>query len=121
MRHSSHCGGVAGLAVDHFNPRLPNKRRHQYNNLVLACTMCNRAKSDSWPSRQEIAQGARFIDPTRELDYGNHLFEDPATGRLVATTAAGVYHGSMCDLNVTGHFKTSHGRSIQNQPVLGSI
>jgi hypothetical protein len=35
--------------------------------------------------------------------------------------ALSILEAGGADLVVTGHFKTRHGRSIQNQPVLGSI
>jgi hypothetical protein len=33
------------------------------------------------------------------MDYGVHIFEDPATHMLVGATPAGVYHIEWCDLN----------------------
>jgi hypothetical protein len=43
--------------------------------------------------------GARFLNPTKEQDYGVHIFEDATSHQLVGTTPEGKYHIRCCDLN----------------------
>ncbi len=99
MRHSLHAGGESQMEVDHFNPHLRGNRRHSYPNLYLAVAHCNNKKSDCWPTVAERRAGIRFLDPCRERDYGKHIFENPETHQLEATTPAGQYHIDTCDLN----------------------
>jgi len=87
------------MEVDHFNPRLPGRLRNQYRNLYLATRHCNNSKGQHWPTAAQIRQGIRFLDCCREWDYGEHIFEDPATHRVQGVTRAGRYHVRMCDLN----------------------
>jgi hypothetical protein len=50
-----------------------------------------------------MAKNIRFLNCCEEIDYGKHIFEDPATHRLYGTSPAGIYHIRMCDLNAP-HF-----------------
>jgi HNH endonuclease len=56
-----------GFEIDHFRPvsRFPQFSR-TYRNLMWCCHACNRAKSDTWPTEQEVKAGFRFHDPSRE-------------------------------------------------------
>lgn len=97
------------MHVDHHDPR--KKRKCGYDNLFPAYGCCNGAKGDTWPSKEDIALGARFLNPCKESDYaivpdgpdgvpeGAQIFEDPATHELVGTTVAARYHIEMLDLN----------------------
>lgn len=85
------------MEVDHFDPR--RKRRCGYDNLFPAYALCNSAKGDTWPGREEEELGVRFLNPCEETDYGKQLFEDPATHELIGTTTAARYHIEMLDLN----------------------
>ncbi len=60
-------------------------------------------KSDTWPNKAESDLGMRYLNPCEEIDYGNHIFEDPETGYLVATSTAGFYHIVNMGLN-DSHF-----------------
>ena len=40
-----------------------------------------------------------MLNPSKETDYGEHLFENPETHELIGTTAAGRYHIDILDLN----------------------
>jgi hypothetical protein len=91
------------MDIDHFDPRKKAAFLQDYDNLFLATRHCNGAKSREWPTRAEQAQGLRYLNPCREQDYGEHIFEDPETHRLVGLTPAGRYHIRMCDLNAE-HF-----------------
>lgn len=85
------------MDVDHFRPR--GKGRHLYINLLVATRHCNGAKSDLWPSASQKAKGIYLINPYIEQDYGLHLFEDPTSHEIVATTPAGFYQIFVLDLN----------------------
>ena len=98
MRHSIR-GGEECLEVDHFNPTLKHSRRNAYTNMILAFRTCNNRKRDNWPTSAQRKAGVRFLNPTKEHDYGSHIFEDWNTGKLVATSPAGYYHIEMLGLN----------------------
>jgi hypothetical protein len=91
--------GFRLMEVDHFNPNLRGPARNDYSNLLPATRHCNGAKQATWPDAHFRKLGARFLNPTKEQDYGVHIFEDPASHRLVAITPAGRYHIRCCDLN----------------------
>ena len=96
MQHHVRCGP---LEVDHFDPRLKRELIQNYGNLFPASRHCNGKKSDTWPNKEELASGCRFLNPCEEMDYGEQVFEDPATHRLVGTTRAAVWHIRVCGLN----------------------
>jgi hypothetical protein len=87
------------MEIDHFDPSLAGPARNAYSNLMLATRHCNNMKRDAWPNPAQAAMGYRLLNPTKEIDYGVHLFEDPETHELVGATAAGRYHIDMLDLN----------------------
>lgn len=91
--------GRTGLEVEHYDPRRKQKSRQDYRNLLLATGHCNRSKGDFWPSRAERALGLYVINPSAELDYGHHIFEDPASHRLWGATATGRWHIRVLGLN----------------------
>lgn len=64
-----------------------------------------------WPSGELRKLGARFLNPTKEQDYGVHIFEDPGTHELVGTTPAGKYHIRCCDLNAPHLVQERHDRA----------
>jgi hypothetical protein len=72
--HVSRYGGIDNFHVDHFRPKSKfNALRKSINNLFLACAICNRFKSDHWPSDPCTDHSvAAFPDPL-EVDY-NSLF-----------------------------------------------
>jgi len=98
MRHLLQCGERC-MEVDHFDPTRKSKYRHLYGNLMLATRLCNNFKQHTWPSAQQQKSGMRFLDPTRELDYGVQIFEDPVTHKLVGVTPAARYHIRSLGLN----------------------
>lgn len=87
------------LQVDHFNPTLSGKHRNHFKNLFPATSHCNRSKWDAWPSAADQKLGLRFLNCCEEIDYGEHIFEDPVTHRVFGVTPAGRYHIRHCDLN----------------------
>ncbi len=96
MQHFSRSGK---LEVDHFDPRKKKELVQDYNNLFPASRHCNGKKSDTWPNKAEAAAGCRFLNPCEEMDYGEQIFEDPATHRLAGRTPASIWHIRICALN----------------------
>lgn len=80
------------MEVDHFNPGLSGNRRNFHGNLVPAARLCNNTKRERWPTDEEQAKGIRFLNPYEEQDYGVHIYEDVATGKLIGHTPAGKWH-----------------------------
>lgn len=99
MQHISRASGPRNMQVDHFNPNLKQEYFQEYSNLFLSTSHCNGSKSDRWPTNKERDNGSRFLDCTKEIDYGVHIFEDPDTHELVGVTPPGRYHVLNCDLN----------------------
>lgn len=97
------------MDVDHFQPK--GKGRHRYTNLLVATRHCNGAKSNKWPTRAESRAGLYIINPYTEQDYGKHIFEDPKTHHIVATSPAGFYHILVVDLNAPHLVKERAERS----------
>ena len=97
-----HIGTETEMHVDHFDPRQKNNKVQIYSNLFLADAHCNSAKSNIWPTADEITQGCRFLNCCDEEDYGKVIFEDPTTHELIGTSPAAIYHIEMIDLNDPG-------------------
>jgi hypothetical protein len=89
--------------VDHFNCKLPERRRHQYKNLMLACAACNLNKHDKVvinPHDQE----QRLLNCTVENEFDGHIVEGK-DGHWVSTTNAGEYHITSIELDHQCHRK----------------
>jgi len=120
MQHHLRCGK---LEVDHFDPRRKKDLIQEYANLFPASRHCNGKKSGKWPNRAEQAAGGRFLNPCEELDYGEQIFEDPVTHRLLGTTPAAVWHIRNCGLNAD-HLvderrrRAEHWRTLKKKAVL---
>ena len=119
MQHTERAGK---LEVDHFDPHLKQALYQSFDNLLPASRHCNGIKSNHWPSREEQAAGCRFLHPGKEMDYGEHIFEDPATHRLVGVTPAGRWHISMCGLNAPQLIKerakrTNYRKQLEQKPI----
>jgi HNH endonuclease len=99
MRHTECAGGIRHMEIDHFDPHLKGMARDAYSNLMLATRHCNNMKNDDAPFAHTLGSGTRLLNPTKEADYGHHIFEDPKTHELVGTTAVGKYHIDILDLN----------------------
>lgn len=97
MVHVMDAGG--NLEIDHFNPRPGGNSRNHYHNLFPSIRLCNGRKSDEWPTKEQRNSGIHLINPRKELDYGEQIFEDLITGELVGTTDAAKYHIIVLDLN----------------------
>jgi hypothetical protein len=93
LAHEMEVGPLArygGFEIEHFQPRGKfGQLRHQYRNLLWACAECNRAKGGHWPTANELAFGARFVDPSAE-GLGKHL-ELSGKDDVVSHSPAGAY------------------------------
>lgn len=105
MLHKDMAGGETAIDVDHFDPRLKSRYLQSYSNLFPATRHCNGKKQNAWPSKEMEASGIRFLDCTKEHDYGMHILEDPATHRVFGITPAGRYHVRVLDLNAAVFIK----------------
>ena len=107
-----HIGTKTDMQIDHFDPRKKNDKIQIYANLFLSDAHCNRAKSDIWPTDEEQRLGCRFLKCCNEQDYGESIFEDPVTHKLVGTTPAAIFHIETIDLNDPG---LVNERKIRNE------
>jgi hypothetical protein len=75
-RTEAYLGGQEAFEVDHFRPvnKFPELTCN-YDNLYYVCQKCNRHKSGTWPSEDQISRGERFADPCAEDLYVDHLRE----------------------------------------------
>src|SRR5262245_45937371 len=96
MQHKERAGS---MEVDHFDPRRKKDLIQDYNNLFPASRHCNGKKGDNWPHRGELAAGCRFLNPCKEMDYGEQIFEDPISHELIGVTPAAKWHIRICGLN----------------------
>jgi hypothetical protein len=100
MQHRRRAGGSAMLMeIDHFDPTIKGRQRHQYDNLFLASRYCNNKKLGNWPSEEAKAKGARLLNCCVEQDYNEQIFEDPATHRVFGVNPGATYHVRILDLN----------------------
>ena len=90
-RTEAYLGGGEAFEVDHFHPqsKFPELRT-TYENLYYACGRCNRHKSETWPSADQLASGTQFADPCTGDPYATHL-KERADGSLDAITRSGEY------------------------------
>jgi hypothetical protein len=96
MQHQERAGQ---MEVDHFDPRRKKELIQDYSNLFLASRHCNNKKGEHWPTTAERAAGCRFLNPCEEVDYGEQIYEDPQTHRLIGVTPAARWHIRICGLN----------------------
>ncbi len=120
MQHQSRSGL---LELDHFDPRKKKNLIQNYDNLFPASRHCNGKKGDTWPNRGESAAGCRFLNPCKEMDYGEQIFEDPHTHELVGLTPAAKWHIRVCGLNAD-HLvqerlrRAKHWKTIRNKAIV---
>jgi hypothetical protein len=99
-RRCGYCGvsevWVGGeLEIDHFCPP-GHGGTDALDNLVYACTTCNRFKSDYWPTA-DAPNSLWLLHPGQD-DLTAHLLET-ADGRLVGLTPRGWFHIDRLHLN----------------------
>ena len=88
-------GGV--LEIDHFHP-LGAGGSDEIENLVYACTGCNRFKGDYAPAG-DAPESLQLLHPRRDV-VGAHIAET-AHGRLLGVTPRGWFHIQRLHLNRT--------------------
>jgi hypothetical protein len=76
--------------IDHFNCLLRNRARHQYKNLMLACSACNLSKHAK-PVVNPLDSDEHLLNCTEENEFPQHIIEDK-DGQWHPTTKAGYYH-----------------------------
>lgn len=96
MAHESSVGGA--LEVDHFDASKKTDVIQSYDNLFPSSRICNGAKSAK-PTKKEIREGKRFLNPCSEWDYNEQIREDPTSCELQGLTKAAKYHIEHLDLN----------------------
>ncbi len=99
-RRCGYCGvseiWVGGeLEIDHFRP-LRYGGADTLDNLVYACTICNRFKSDYWPA-DDAPDNLRLLYPSKD-DLSAHVLQT-SDGRLVGLTPRGWFHIDRLHLN----------------------
>lgn len=101
--HGGRCGycgvpesSVGGeLEIDHFHPQSAGGA-DDVENLVYACTACNRFKGDYAPA-PGAPESLRLLHPRRD-DLSAHI-EEAAHGRLAGLTARGWFYIQRLHLN----------------------
>lgn len=96
------------LEVDHYHPRAAGGS-DDIENLVYACTACNRFKGDYAPS-PDAPESLRLLHPRRD-DISVHI-EEAAHGRLVGLTPRGWFHIQRLHLNRTQLVERRHLRHV---------
>jgi hypothetical protein len=94
--------------VDHFNCKLPERKRHQYENLMLACAACNLSKHDKVVVNPHD-HDQRLLNCTVENEFDGHIIEEK-DGHWVSTTKAGEYHITSIELDHQCHQKKRAAR-----------
>ena len=105
------------LEVDHFNPNLKKDPIQKYDNLFPASRHCNRSKGSTWPTLKMEREGIRFLDCTKEIDYGTCIFEDPQSHELIGTTPAAKWHIHQLDLNAPFLVRHRRERAVLRQKI----
>jgi hypothetical protein len=85
------------LEMDHFHPSAAGGS-DEIENLVYACTACNRFKGDYAPAG-DAPESLRLLHPRRD-NVREHI-EETAPGRLVGITPRGWFHIQRLHLNRT--------------------
>lgn len=83
------------LEIDHFQP-ISHGGTNEIENLVYACTACNRFKSDYWPTDDD-ANDLHLLHPGVD-DMSIHIAET-ASGRMNGLTKRGWFHIQWLKLN----------------------
>jgi hypothetical protein len=91
--------GWSIIEIDHFDPTLKGAQRNKYENLYPSTRHCNGSKSSTWPTKEQRHRGIRFLDPCKEADYGQQIFEDPVSHELIGITPAAKFHIRVMGLN----------------------
>jgi len=86
-------GGKSGFQIDHFAPKSKfPELANDYKNLVYSCPICNRGKSNYWPSKESsvsVKGNKGFVHPCTD-EYEEHLGRD-SNGEIISKTELGKY------------------------------
>jgi hypothetical protein len=98
-------GGKAGFQIDHFAPKkqFPLLEK-SYDNLIYSCPICNRGKSDKWPSDSpDISHknGEGFIHPC-STSYDEHVSRRD-NGEIYSKSSIGNYMIRTMKLGLSRH------------------
>lgn len=85
--------------MDHIDPRRKNDYRQDYLNLIPATGHCNIRKNDYWPTPEQERDGARLLNPRREIDYDEQIVECIESGELIGLTLPAEFQIFRLDLN----------------------
>lgn len=96
------------LEVDHFHPHAAGGS-DDIENLVYACTACNRFKGDYAPA-SAAPDSLRLLHPQRD-DLGAHV-EETVHGRLIGLTPRGWFHIQRLHLNRPQLVELRHLRNV---------
>jgi hypothetical protein len=118
MRHIVDVGERV-MEVDHFDPRKKKDKIQEYDNLFLADRHCNSSKWDVWPNAADRRKGMRFLNCCQEMDYGEQIFEDRLTHKLIGFTPAARYHIRILQLNAP-HLVTARRHRLRIREVLSA-
>jgi uncharacterized protein (TIGR02646 family) len=122
-RTEAYFGGQEAFEVDHFRPssRFP-ELSYTYSNLYYVCSKCNRHKSNTWPSNDQMSRGARFADPCEEDPYLDHLREAD-DGGVEELTPCGEYSNAhiRLDRSELRTWRTSRAQARKDLPHLVGI
>lgn len=108
------------MEVDHHNPNITGEKRNAYSNLYPAFSLINNHKRKRWPNENQKNNRQRFLDPCKETDYGNHIFEDHGTGTLIPASPEAVYHIENLGLN-HDWLKAQRRKRTENQEILAAL
>lgn len=92
--------GKEGFELDHFRPKSHKMFAHlssDFYNLYYSCHVCNRYKSNRWPTQELATRGYGFFDACSE-SFGSH-FEESDDGEWIPLTPIGEYTESKLRLN----------------------
>jgi hypothetical protein len=95
--------------VDHFDAHKPNRTRHLYKNLMLACSGCNLNKHDKFAQNPFNAR-QRLLDCTKENEFPEHIVETKE-GVWTGKTDEGNYHIATIELNEPALVRTRAARN----------
>ena len=98
-------GGKSGFQIDHFAPKSKFPDLIEiYKNLIYACPICNRGKSNKWPSDDSsvsIRNEEGFVHPCKD-EYATHLSRNEF-GVITANTKVGDYMHTSLKLGLKRH------------------
>jgi hypothetical protein len=100
LLHELLAGGESNFQLDHLRPKSLErfaKFIQDFYNLYYACSVCNRYKSNSWPSSELEARGYGFVDFCAE-DFSTHFKEGP-NGSWIPLTLRAEYTIARIRLN----------------------